>query len=399
MENFIGYMVESILGMFKLLLPKEPITWELLGMTNKNGDTPKIVRTLNTPSGSQYVINPPQGMSIKDFINKQQEIENVLKAPIKIELAPNYYIIITELKARYEAVYKLDTNNLAQGMKFNIGKSLEGKEITLDLSGTECHTGVFGSTGSGKSVFLNSLITQMVLKDLELRLIDLKGGVEFGIYRDYKHLTHFAITPEEAESLLLDTVKVMNARYKELFEKRAKSYKDLYTMKPIIVLIDEFSVLDKKDNKVAHKCLFDLLSRGRACNICIILCTQRPSHEVVPGTIKCNLKNFISFKLENEIDSQVAIGGNEAYKLLKHSGEGLIKVCDKLQGFKSYYLTDSEIESLIKDKCKVKSESKGDKPTTNKQKKPIESCNRVKGNANQPLAVNDINDLLGAWKQ
>ncbi len=357
MEAFLGCAIDNCLGLLKLLLPKDHISWELLNIKNNENHYPSIQRTIETPVGTQYVVNVPDGLCIDDFRKKQPQIESMLRTKVKIELATNFKVIITEIKTKYQDCYTTDFKHLLPDMKFRMGKTLEGKELVLDLGGTECHTGVFGSTGSGKSVFLNVLVTQMILKDIQLRIIDLKGGVEFGIYRRYKYLSYFAVTPTDAETLLIDTVNLMNKRYKQLFDQEAKSYKDIKNMKPVVVLIDEFSVLDKKDNKAAYKALFELLSRGRACNICVIICTQRPSHEVLPGTIKCNLKNFITFKLETEIDSEIALcekGNKSAFTDLQSPGEGLLKCNGKIKGFKSYYLDDNTIKSLIQDKLTYK---------------------------------------------
>lgn len=351
-EGFTGFLsmgLGELFSCFKCLFP-HAIDFELLDIHNKRGDYPRINKTINAAVGKQYVIDVPIGLSIDNFIQKQKAIENCLKSRVKIELAQNYKVIITEIHNNYAASYTPDYSTVKKDMKFKLGVSLSGKEITLDLGGTECHTLISGATGSGKSVCLNNLLTQFILKDIQLRLIDLKGGVEFGIYRKCRNVTYFATTPEEAESLLLDTVSLMNRRYKKLFTHEAKSYKDIKGMPPVVVVIDEFSVLDPKDCKAGHKALFELLSRARACNIIVIICTQRPDADILPGKLKCNLKNFISFKVQTAVNSGIALGDPtdaRAFTDLRGDGDGIYKVGLKDEFFKGYYLTDAQIKSYI----------------------------------------------------
>ena len=348
-SGFLSFGLGELFAFTRCLFPRA-IDFELLDIHNKNGDYPRINRTVDAAAGKQYIIDVPVGLSVDDFIRKQSAIENCLKARVKIELAKNFKVIITELNNSYAEKYTPEYTSIKKDMKFKLGKTLADKEVTLDLGGTECHTLISGTTGSGKSVCLNNLLTQFILKDIQLRLIDLKGGVEFGIYRKCKQVTYFATTPEEATSLLSDTVALMNRRYKTLYKQEAKSYKDVKNMPPVVVVIDEFSALDPKDCKDAHKYLFDLLSRARACNIIVIICTQRPDAEILPGKLKCNLKNFISFQVQTATNSGIALGDPtdaRAFTDLKGDGDGILKVGFREEFFKGYYLSDEEIKGYI----------------------------------------------------
>lgn len=337
--------------------------WQVLGLVTKEDKVPRCIKKRKVSTGEERVYHIPNGLSYKQIVSKQNEIENILRSKVKIELADNYNVVITTVNTRYEKQYKLSLkDNLLEGMQFHLGVDLNGKPIILDLSGNEMHTGVFGSTGSGKSVCLNILTAQFILKDIAVSIIDLKGGVEFAMYRKYKGLRDLAIATDEAEEVLNGLVALMNKRYKMLLDAECKSYKDYNSknkgkMPPRILLIDEYNALMGKDHKDANKALFELLSRARAANIICILSTQRPSHEVLPGNLKCNIKNFITFKVENETDSEIVLsqkGNYRAFTDLKSEGEGLLKSKGKIQDFKGYYLSDKEILDSITDKLNKK---------------------------------------------
>ena len=337
--------------------------WESIGLITKDGLTPVRIKKRKILTGEEMVYYVPTGLSYKQIAAKKDEIENALKHRVKIEQAENYNVVISTIANRYEKVYKIDLREKPlKGMQFHLGVDLNGIPIILDLGGNEMHTGVFGSTGSGKSVCLNLLMTQFILKDITVSVIDLKGGVEFAMYRKYNKLRDLAITTDEAEQVLTGLVELMNKRYKMLLAAECKSYKDYNEkykggMPPIVLIIDEYNALMGKEHKEANKALFELLSRARAANIICIPSTQRPSHEVLPGTLKCNLKNFITFKVENEVDSEIVLsqkGNYRAFSDLKNEGEGLLKTKGKIQEFKGYYLSDKEILELIKDKLNKK---------------------------------------------
>lgn len=323
------------------------IDWRVLGIVNKSDHVPVLINHTD----DTYVYSLPNGISIDDIDKKHAAIENIFKHKVNIYLCNNYNVVISLAESKeteYKDIYKLDIKKLPKGMRLALGFTKEGKAIELDLSGTELHTGVFGANGSGKSVCLNVLIVQLILKDVHLYLIDLKGGVEFGIYRRYANLKGFAKSTNEAIRLLTDAQKLMEERYNILFEKECKSYKDCKDMYPVVVVIDEYNnLMGVKD---AQNLLFDLLSRARAANIIIILSTQNPTKDVVPGLIKANIKNTISFKVGTQVASEIALsekGNYTAFTDLKNKGEGILRASGILVQFKGYYLTDSEIRSYI----------------------------------------------------
>lgn len=352
-----------------------------LGIKNKNGVLPKLLGKRLIGKNVARVYTIPPGMEFKDIEQHKEKMENILHSSISLT-KENYTFILTKIKNRYAKVIKKDFRNNIKGTIFDLGEDLEGRCIKLDMTGTEMHTGVFGATGTGKSVCLNIIMTQIILNNFEVRVIDSKA-VEFTLYRDYPKMSKFAIKTSEALEVLESTVKLMDTRYIKLSEARCKSFKDYKGagMDPVFLMIDEYNAL--MEDKDCKKALFALLSRARAANIIVILSTQRPSADVLPGAIRCNLKNTISFQVETNVDSEVVTGqkGNYiAHKDLKGPGEAFIKTGSKFKLFKSYFLTDDEIMAQIKDRltgAKKRIESVEKNKCMNNTKKDVEAIHEL----------------------
>lgn len=325
--------------------------WNTLGIVNKNGVYPKKLGTRLVGKNIANVYTIPAGLEFEDILKNKDKIENILHSNITLT-KENFTFIITKIKNKYPNVLKRNFRASKRGCIFEIGEDMEGNIVKLDLSGTEMHTGVFGATGTGKSVLLNIIMTQIIINNFEVRVIDPKA-VEFALYKEYSKLSMFAVKVEEAKEVLERTVKLMDTRYIKLAEAKCKSFKDYKGagMEPVFLVCDEYNAL--MDDKECKKLLFALLSRARAANIIVFVCTQRPSADVLPGNIKCNLKNIISFQVETNVDSEVVTGQKGNYmasKELKRPGEGLLKIGSKFKFFKSYYLTDEEILHQISHK-------------------------------------------------
>lgn len=303
--------------------------------------------------GTKYRLTIPTGMSIKHFISKQEEIQQYMGSDVIITLE-NGYAVIQTITKQFKDKYSIDlTKQVNIPMQFVVGADRTGNHIRLDLTGTDTHTLIVGTTGSGKSVAINLLIVQMIRAGLEIALIDLKA-VEFVLYQDYKYLQGFAIDEQEANEVLQDTLDEMNRRYDVLLQARCKNYTDYNKrypktpIKPRVVVIDEFqSLIDDKDSK---KLLFLLLSKARASNIIIILSCQSPRHEIVDGRLRDNIRNYLIFKCETPKASEVATGTQGDYRACKlaGNGRGLLKSKGEYTEFQGYYLSDQEIEDYIK---------------------------------------------------
>lgn len=338
----------------------DPIKWESLSII-KDNVTPSLINISHTKVGLDYVYQLPYGITVSQIINQQSAIEMILKSHIKITLDDNYLVHISTVNTNYSDCYKINLQDeLIQGLKLNIGKKLDNSNMVLDLTGSECHTLVVGASGSGKSVSLNIIVAQLILKDLELYIVDPKR-VEYTLYMDYPKLMSLAVTNEEIETTLSNVVSIMNTRYETLAQAKCKNHTDYNRrnpktqMKPIVLLIDEFSVIKPKSKLYPYNTydhLFNLLARARACNILVILCTQRPSSKVISGDLRCNIQNTLCYKVEQEVDSEIALAqkGNYSAAKIKECGVGILKSKGETVEFKGYFLHDEEILKQISHK-------------------------------------------------
>lgn len=356
--------------------------WVNVGVVNKEGLVPKRIVCRRVGQNIEYVYALPSGLCYSDIAKHKEALENSFRSSLLIQ-KENNYVVITKVKNSYPKKCFMDFRKSVSGKCiFDIGIDMKGNLVKLNLTGTEMHSGVFGSTGTGKSVFLNIIMTQIILNSFEVRVIDLKGGVEFGMYRKYPKLSKFAIKINEALMILSETLELMEKRYAKILSAGCKSFNDYNkkhgNMQPVFLIIDEYNGLI--ESKEAKKMLFELLSRARAANIIIFVCTQRPSADVLPGNIKCNLKNIVSFKVETDIDSEIVTsqkGNYMASKDLKAPGEGFIKSNGSFKLFKSYYLSDEEILQQIGDKLTGRSIIESYERNIQPQQKDIESLRNL----------------------
>jgi S-DNA-T family DNA segregation ATPase FtsK/SpoIIIE len=209
-----------------------------------------------------------------------------------------------------------------------LGKDIVGNPFITDLKKLP-HLLVAGTTGSGKSVGINSMILSLLYKnspdDLKIVLIDPKM-LEFSIYNDIPHLLTPVITkPKQAIIALANMVKEMERRYEIMAHQRVKNI-DNYNEKAqkdglehfpyIVVIIDELADLMMTSGKDVEHSIARLAQMARASGIHLIVATQRPSVDVVTGLIKANLPSRISYRVGQKIDSKVILDAMGAESLL-----------------------------------------------------------------------------------
>lgn len=206
---------------------------------------------------------------------------------------------------------------MAKDLKIRIGKDAEGKAYTMNLNSAP-HMLVGGCTGSGKSVFVNSLITQLIgnnnPNEVKLYLGDPKR-VEFSIFKDAPHVEYIAKTLEEHDFMIWSLINEMNERYKAMELRGIKDIVGVKSFFPnIVVFLDEFGnlVLDKKYNGKVAKRIQDriimLAQMGRAAGITMVISTQYPNAKIVDTNIKAQFPTRICFKVATHIESNVILG-------------------------------------------------------------------------------------------
>jgi S-DNA-T family DNA segregation ATPase FtsK/SpoIIIE len=241
-----------------------------------------------------------------------------------------------------------------------LGKDIVGNPFITDLKKLP-HLLIAGTTGSGKSVGINSMILSLLYKNspdqLRLLMIDPKM-LEFSVYNDIPHLLTPVITkPKEAISALNNMVSEMERRYQLMSETRTKNIENfnekakLEKRDPlpyIVVIIDELADLMMTSGKDVEYSIARLAQMARASGIHLIVATQRPSVDVVTGLIKANLPSRISYKVGQKIDSKIILDGMGAESLLGRGDmlftppgmSGLVRL-------HAPWSTESEIEKVV----------------------------------------------------
>ncbi len=236
-----------------------------------------------------------------------------------------------------------------------LGADILGRPVFADLAKMP-HLLVGGTTGSGKSVGLNTFILSLMAakkpNELKFIMVDPKR-IEFSVYNNQKYMGYKVITEsEEAVSIIAALVDEMESRYDKLeksFTKNIKDYNEQTEeklMPYIVCVIDEFADLMATDKQV-EKNIQRLAQKARACGIHLILATQRPSVDVVTGVLKANFPTRLAYKVASNADSRTILDCGGAEKLIGR-GDALFLAGDgKLQRIHGAYLPDSEIKKIV----------------------------------------------------
>lgn len=326
------------------------------------------------PAVTRYEIGMPTGVSVKKVQLHADDIAMVLasnggiriEAPIPGKNAvgievPNKNIASVSMR---EMIESLDFQKRVNPMSFVLGKDINGAIQFCNLDKMP-HLLVAGSTGSGKSVCLNTMLISMLYKsspeDVRLILIDPKT-VEFSVYANLPHLLtpHIITTKEQAINALNWAIKEMEYRYSLLQQNEVvniKDYNNLPIVKDgevdklpyIVIVIDELNDLMIDTKREMEERIMKLAQKSRAAGIHLVIATQRPSVDVITGTIKANLPSRIAFALTNFADSKTVLDMGGAEKLLGR-GDMLFKPNDmpeprRVQGA---YISSQEVSAVVK---------------------------------------------------
>ena len=256
-----------------------------------------------------------------------------------------------------EIIHSQIFENFQGTLPLILGKCTIGNEIIVDLAKMP-HLLVAGSTGSGKSVALNSMLMSLLCKlnpdELKLILIDPKR-LEFAAYDNISHLLFPIITDASlAISALNHAVELMEYRYRLMAANNVRNiseyhklYKELEPMPYIVIIIDELADLMMRAGKDVEHSITRLSQMARAAGIHLIVATQRPSVDVITGLIKVNFPCRIAFKVTSKIDSRTIIDCSGADKLL---GKGDMLFLDSsgiLRRLHGAFVANSEIEKVM----------------------------------------------------
>ena len=238
-----------------------------------------------------------------------------------------------------------------------LGKDITGKPVVTDLSKMP-HLLIAGSTGSGKSVCINSIITSIIYhsrpEDVKLMLIDPKV-VELSVYNGIPHLRTEVITNmKKAEGALNWAVREMEARYQLFAGARVRNIEGYNKQNPdkkmpyILIIVDEFADLMNVAAKEVEVLIQRLTQKARAAGIHLILATQRPSADVITGVIKSNIPSRIAFMVESALNSRIILDEGGAETLLG-KGDMLFKQAGALTTVRiqGAFISDEEVEAVV----------------------------------------------------
>ena len=294
------------------------------------------------PSVTRYELVPDQGVKVSRITSLSDDIKLALAASdIRIEApipgksavgieVPNSNRVTIMLRELLESD---EFNKAKSKVTFAVGKDISGKTVVTDIAKLP-HLLVAGSTGSGKSVLINTLIMSIIYKaspdEVKLIMVDPKM-VEFMAYQDIPHLMIPVVEdPKKASAALAWAVVEMENRYKKFAELRMRdiaSYnakvskmkntdEEHKVMPQIVIIVDEFADLMMVASSDVEASVCRLAQKARAAGIHLVLATQRPSVNVITGLIKANIPSRIALSVSSQIDSRTIIDSAGAEKLL-----------------------------------------------------------------------------------
>ena len=322
----------------------------------------KIKKISNGPVVTLNEFEPAPGVKVSKIINLSEDIaRNTSSESARIATIPGSSSIGIELpKSSRENVYLSEIISSKDFSKKNIklpialGKSISGTPITGDLASMP-HLLIAGTTGSGKSVCINTIILSLLYRHspekCKFILIDPKM-LELSTYEGIPHLLCPVITEaKKAASVLGWVVKEMESRYRLMTKVGVRNIdgyneKHKLSMPYIVVIVDEMSDLMLVAGKEIESYIQKLSQMARAAGIHIIMATQRPSVDVITGTIKANFPTRISFQVTSKIDSRTILGEQGAEQLLGKGDMLYMSSANKIVRIHAPFVSEDEIEKI-----------------------------------------------------
>ena len=322
------------------------------------------IKAINSgPVVSLYEFEPAPGVKVSKIINLSEDLaRNTSSTSARVSVIPGKNTVGIEIPNEtresvslreiisYEKFQKKDVK-----LPIALGKSISGMPIIGDLTSMP-HLLIAGTTGSGKSVCINTIIVSLLYKlnpDLcKFILIDPKM-LELSTYEGIPHLLTPVITDaKKATSALAWTVKEMNSRYKLMSKVGVRNIdgynaKHKLKMPYIVVVVDEMSDLMLVAGKEIENYIQKLSQMARAAGIHIIMATQRPSVDVITGTIKANFPTRVSFQVSSKIDSRTILGEQGAEQLLGKGDMLFMSSANRIVRIHGPFVSENEIEKIV----------------------------------------------------
>ncbi len=334
------------------------------------GVSAKVENVSVGPTITRYELKPAEGVRVSKIANLADDIALSLAAEtIRIEAPiPGKQAVGIEIPNKEKEVVHLrdiiDSNEFKSAkskLSFALGKNAAGEAIVTDIAKMP-HVLIAGSTGSGKSVCINTLITSIIYKskpsEVKLVMVDPKV-VELSVYNGIPHLLIPVVTdPKKAAGALAWAVQEMVNRYHLFAEKNVRDiagYNEALEkegaegkLPQIVIIIDELADLMMVAKNDVEDAICRLAQMARAAGMHLVIATQRPSVDVITGIIKANIASRISFAVTSQVDSRTILDSAGAEKLLGKGDmlffpTGVLKPI-RIQGA---FVSDGEVEKIV----------------------------------------------------
>ena len=345
---------------------------EKLEETMKNFNVnAKVIQVTQGPAITRYEIQPAVGVKVSSIVRLADDIALNLeaksirmeapipgKAAVGIEVE-NERVNLVSIR---ELIESKEFKNSKSKISFVVGKDIGGNAIVADLKSMP-HLLIAGSTGSGKSVAINSILISMLYKarpdEVKFVLIDPKV-VELGGYNGIPHLLIPVVTePSKAAAALNWAVAEMTGRYKKFAEENVRdleSYNDLVRergdqdllLPQIVIIIDELADLMMAAPSQVEESICRLAQMARAAGMHLIVATQRPSVDIITGVIKANIPSRVAFAVSSQFDSRTILDMGGAEKLVG-KGDMLFNPLGMAKPIRvqGTFVSDSEVQAVI----------------------------------------------------
>ena len=344
------------------------------------GIEPHIVNVIRGPSVTRYELELDRGVKLSKITNLADDIALSLGATgVRISAIPDKISVVgievpnktvNTVYAR-EVIDSAAFKNSKSKISFAVGKDISGNCIVGDIAKLP-HMLIAGTTGSGKSVCMNTLILSLLYKakpdEVKLIMVDPKM-VELGVYNGIPHLLIPVVTdPKKAAGALQWTVTEMMRRYRlmseegvrdlESYNKAIYNDPDQEPMPQIVVVIDELADLMLVAAKEVEESICRIAQMGRASGIHLVIATQRPSADVITGLMKANIPSRIAFAVSSSMESRIILDTQGAEKLV---GKGDMLFAPLGQGkpkrVQGCFISDDEVQAVV---SAIKSHSSSD---------------------------------------
>ena len=334
------------------------------------GVTTKLLDFSKGPTVTRYELKPAAGVKISKITGLADDIAlNLATAGVRIEApipnksavgieVPNKTVSIVGIK---EIVDSPQFKNSNSNLSVALGKDISGNVTVADIAKMP-HVLIAGSTGSGKSVCINSIIISLIYKsspeNVRLLMVDPKV-VELGVYNEIPHLLIPVVTdPKKAAGALNWAVSEMLKRYNIFAEtgvrdlkgynRLTKQREDLNPLPNIVIIIDELADLMMVAPNEIEDSICRLAQMARAAGMHLIIATQRPSVDVVTGIIKANIPSRIAFAVSSQVDSRTIIDSAGAEKLLGRGDMLFFPMgYSKPVRVQGCFVSDKEVERVV----------------------------------------------------